>query len=254
MKAQPFALLLPLLSVTALPLQADETYVAKTYRSGDESLLYRIHVPEEAEDEEKLPLLIFFHGAGERGDDNQRQLFHGTADIMRIAGSKGVPLIVVAPQCPNGQQWVDTPWGDLSHTMPKEPSAPMRLSIGLLKELAAELPVDPDRVYVSGLSMGGFGTWDIVQRMPDYFAAAIPVCGGGDTAEAAKLKDLPIWCFHGSEDGVVKPKRSRDMIAAIKEAGGDPKYTEYPGVGHNSWTATYRDPEVLGWLFKQRRK
>ena len=101
--------------------------------------------------------------------------------------------------------------------------------------------------------MGGFGTWDIIQRLPDLFAAAIPVCGGGDAAQAEKIKDIPIWAFHGDKDTVVKTVRSRDMIAAIKKAGGNPQYTEYKGVAHDSWTQTYSDKNVLRWLFMQKK-
>ena len=124
----------------------------------------------------------------------------------------------------------------------------------LLEETMKEFPIDPQRVYVTGLSMGGFGTWDIIQRYPDLFAAALPICGGGDTAQAERLKNMPIWAFHGSIDKVVIPERSRNMIAAIKKAGGQPIYTEYPGVGHVSWTQTYSNHAVMDWLFAQEKK
>jgi predicted esterase len=232
----------------------DDQFAARTFKSGSETLLYRIHSPAKIEAGKKYPLVIFLHGAGERGDDNKKQLVHGTGDILKFAKSTSQPAYIVAPQCPRGQQWVDAPWSKLAHTMPKTPSKSMALAIGLIKKSVADLPVDDKRIYVTGLSMGGFGTWDIIQRMPNYFAAAIPVCGGADTAEAPKLKSMPIWCFHGGRDRVVKTQRSRDMIAAIKKAGGQPKYTEYPGVGHNSWSRTYSDKKVLAWLFAQRAK
>ncbi|MDP6635429.1 MAG: dienelactone hydrolase family protein [Phycisphaerae bacterium] len=238
--------------LTSLVCGADE-FAARTYKSGNQTLPYRIHRPEKIETGGKYPLVVLFHGAGERGDDNKRQLVHGSADILKFAKAAKQPIFFIAPQCPRGQQWVNTPWGKLSHTMPKEPSKSMTLAIGLIKKTIADLPVDDKRVYVTGLSMGGFATWDIIQRMPNYFAAAMPICGGADTAEAAKLKNTPIWCFHGGNDRVVKTQRSRDMVAAIKKAGGAPKYTEYSGVGHNSWTRTFRDKEVLTWLFAQRK-
>lgn len=130
----------------------------------------------------------------------------------------------------------------------------MALTIGLLQKLQATLPVDTARIYITGLSMGGFGTWDIVQRMPNTFAAAMPVCGGGDTEMANAIKNVPIWVFHGGSDNVVKTSRSRDMIAALKKAGGKPLYTEYKGVGHVCWGQTYANKEVLNWLFGQRKK
>jgi predicted peptidase len=232
----------------------EEDYVAQTFKSGEESLLYRIHTPKDIDKQKDCPLLIFFHGAGERGDDNKKQLVHGTTDILKFTKANNIPAIIIAPQCPKGQQWVNTPWGNLSHTMPKEPSKAMSLAIQLIEDSVKKLPVDPKRIYVTGLSMGGFGTWDLIQRKPDYFAAAMPVCGGADVAEATKLKNLPIWCFHGGKDNVVKTSRSRDMIAALKKAGGTPKYTEYPEVGHASWKPAYLDQNALKWLFDQKRK
>ena len=130
----------------------------------------------------------------------------------------------------------------------------MRLSLALIANLEKALSVDSDRIYVTGLSMGGFGAWDALQRHPQRFAAAAPVCGGGDTALASKIARVPVWVFHGDRDNVVKTSRSRDMIAALKKAGGSPKYTEYPKTGHNAWTATYRNPKLYEWMFAQTRK
>lgn len=199
--------------------------------------------------------MLFFHGWGERGDDNESQLRHAAPDILKYIEAHE-PCILLAPQCPaeDEQRWVNTQWNLLKHTMEPEPLATMRDAIALLQSVMAEQPVDPQRVYVTGLSMGGFATWDILQRHPELFAAAIPVCGGGDTAQAPKLKDLPLWVFHGEEDKTVLPERSRDMVEAIRSAGGSPRYTEYAGVGHNSWDVTYKNPEVLDWLFKQKKQ
>lgn len=110
------------------------------------------------------------------------------------------------------------------------------------------------RIYLTGLSMGGFGVWDAMQRKPTWFAAAVPICGGGDPTFASAIAPIPVWAFHGDSDPAVKPKRSRDMIAALKAAGGQPKYTEYPNTGHNSWTETYKNREMYAWLFSQKRK
>ncbi|MDB4703992.1 prolyl oligopeptidase family serine peptidase, partial [Akkermansiaceae bacterium] len=142
---------------------------------------------------------------------------------------------------------------DLSHKMPIEPSNSMQLTIELLNESIKKLPVDKKRIYVTGLSMGGFGTWDIVQRMPKIFAAAMPVCGGGDAELASEIKTVPIWVFHGGSDNVVKTKRSQDMVTALEKVGSKVKYTEYEGVGHNSWDRTYRDENALRWLFHQKK-
>lgn len=164
------------------------------------------------------------------------------------------PCFVVAPQCPRDSSWVDVLWTTDANTMPAQPTAALRMTVELIADLERNLSIAPDRIYVTGLSMGGFGTWDAVQRYPDRFAAAAPICGGGDAALAKNIVHIPIWAFHGGKDTVVKVKRSRDMIAALKEVGGSPKYTEYDGVGHNSWTATYRDPEFYRWLFSQQKK
>lgn len=215
------------------------------------SLNYRIHRPANVTGVNKLPLIVFLHGAGERGDDNQRQLIHGARDILAYTQSRARPAIILAPQVPDEERWVDTPWDLSSHSMPANPSRSMSLLMGLLQQLLRDEGVDSTRVYVTGLSMGGYGTWDLIQRWPDVFAAAIPICGGGDTAMADRIKHIPIWAFHGSEDPVVIPERSRDMIAALKGVGSSPVYTEYEGVFHDSWTPTYQNPKVLDWLFSQ---
>jgi predicted peptidase len=129
----------------------------------------------------------------------------------------------------------------------------MRLLLELIPALRKEYGIDPKRIYVTGLSMGGFGTWDLIARKPDWFAAAAPVCGGADEATAATISKIPVWAFHGDQDGAVKPSRSRNMVEALKKAGGEPKYTEYKGVGHDSWNPAYKDPELMKWLFRQKR-
>ena len=230
------------------------SFSPKVYKSSNGLLLnYRIHIPANMDIKKQYPLVLFLHGAGERGNDNKRQLIHGAKDILDYS-ENNMPAIIIAPQCPAGEQWVNIPWANLSHTMPAEPSDSMRLTIELLNKLTRELSVDEKRIYVTGLSMGGFGTWDIIQRYPDIFAAAIPICGGGDTSLAPKLIGIPLWAFHGGADMTVKTVRSQDMIAAIKKAGGNPKYTEYEGVTHDSWTRTYANQDVLKWLFSQKKK
>ena len=216
-------------------------------------LNYRIHTPENMDSKKKYPLILFFHGSGSRGNDNTRQLVNGVNDVLRYSETSGNPAIIIVPQCPKDKRWVNIPWKIPECTMPQEPSSPMKLVIELLKETMVKLPVDKTRIYVTGLSMGGFATWDIVQRMPDTFAAAIPICGGGDTKMAAVIKNVPIWVFHGGADKTVTTKYSQDMVAALKKVGSKVKYTEYEGVGHDSWTKTYTNNEVLKWLFDQKK-
>lgn len=218
-----------------------------------QTLLYRLLKPKDYDPKRKYPLVVFLHGAGERGSDNTAQLVHGMSDFASDKIMESYPAFVIAPQCPEEKKWVEVPWTDEEHSMPEEPSTPLRQTLELVDALQKEFSIDPTRLYITGLSMGGFGTWDAIQRRPTLFAAAAPICGGGDAALAKKIKDVPVWAFHGDADEAVKVRRSRDMIAALKAAGGSPKYTEYKGVGHDSWSATYRDPELYKWMFAQQR-
>ncbi|NLF68516.1 MAG: phospholipase [Candidatus Anammoximicrobium sp.] len=229
-------------------------YEARTYEAADGAKLpYRILRPQDYDPQTKYPLVLFLHGAGERGDDNVKQLIHGMNDFARDEIRAKYPCFVVAPQCPKERKWVEVNWSAPAHEMPAQPAAPLRLAMEAIAGLEKEFSIDPDRIYVTGLSMGGYGTWDAVARYAGRFAAAAPICGGGDPAQAPKIASIPLWVFHGAKDGVVKPERSRQMIEAIKQAGGNPKYTEYPNAGHDAWSATYKNPEFYAWLFAQRR-
>jgi predicted peptidase len=201
-----------------------------------------------------LPLVVFLHGAGERGADNERQLRHGIPQFAARANREKFPCFLIAPQCPLNQRWVEVDWSADRHTQPTEIGDAGRLTIELIEASLKELTIDPQRVYITGLSMGGFGAWDLIARRPDLFAAAAPVCGGGDEATAEKIRHIPIWAFHGARDTAVMPTRSRNMIAAVECVGGTPRYTEYPDVGHYSWDEVYRDPALFDWLFKQRKE
>jgi predicted peptidase len=178
--------------------------------------------------------------SGERGKDNDRQLVHGVVEFAKEENRKKYPCILIAPQCPAKSFWTA-----------KEPS---RLVLELIPALQKELSIDAKRIYITGLSMGGYGTWDFVARRPELFAAAVPICGGGNPKTAEKLAKVPIWAFHGDNDRAVPVERSRAMIKAIEKAGGKPKYTEYKGVGHDSWTRTYRDAKMLAWMFEQKKE
>lgn len=231
-----------------------DRFEKREYAAADGAKLpYRLLKPTNYDPKQNYPLVIFLHGAGERGTDNTRQLVHGMADFASDKIMETYPAFVIAPQCPDDQQWVDVPWSADEHQMPERPSASLRQTLELVAAMQKEFSIDVGRIYVTGLSMGGFGAWDCIQRRPELFAAAAPVCGGGDAALAAEIKDVPVWAFHGDADGAVKVRRSRDMIAALKAVGGSPKYTEYKSVGHDSWTATYRNPEFFEWLFAQQR-
>jgi predicted peptidase len=216
-------------------------------------LNYRLLKPQHGDANSRYPLVVFLHGAGERGDDNDSQLIHGVREFTRPEALLKHPCLLIAPQCPNGQCWVDVDWGGLAHTLPTRPSEPMRLTLELVKSIQKELPIDARRIYITGLSMGGYGVWDALARKPKLFAAAVPICGGADLSTASKIRDIPVWMFHGDQDDAVPVNRSRDMAAALKRAGGHPKYTEYSGVGHHSWEPAYKHLGLFAWLFEQRR-
>jgi predicted peptidase len=195
---------------------------------------YLIYLPPDYDKQPKWPLLLFLHGSGERGTDLQKVKVHGPPKL--IAAGKQFPCIVVSPQCPEDQWW-----------------EPIEL-VALLDDLASKYKVDADRVYVTGLSMGGFGTWRLAMYAPNRLAAIAPICGGGETYWSKKISGIPVWAFHGAKDDGVPLERSQAMIDAIKKVGGNPKLTIYPEAGHDSWTETYNNPELYDWLLAQKRK
>lgn len=251
----PLGLIGFVFSQTALAADSwQDLYETGKYEdAGGQSLPYRLLKPEVIEPGKSYPLVLFLHGVGGRGDNNTQQLANGVGEFVKPENRQKYPCFVVAPQCPPDDKWANIDWILKSHTMAEKMTEPLRLALDLFEKLAAELPVDKGRLYITGLSMGGFGTWDAIQRRPDYFAAAMPVCGGGDTAEAPKLKDLPLWAFHGDMDATVLPIRTKAMIEAIRKAGGTPKMTIYPQVGHNCWINAYADPAAMEWLFAQKK-
>jgi predicted peptidase len=203
----------------------------------------------------KFPLVLFLHGAGERGTDNSAQLKFLPTALATPELREKFPCFVLAPQCAPDQQWVNAPWGAKQCSpMAAAPSVMLANAIAALEQTRKDPQVDPTRIYLTGISMGGFGTWELAMRHPEWFAAAAPVCGGGDEANAALLKAVPLWAFHGGADTVVWPERSQRMIDAISASGGKPKFTLLPGVGHNAWDQAYALPSgLLEWLFTQRK-
>ncbi len=224
----------------------------ESFQTKGMTLPYRLLRPAKVEKGTLYPLVIFLHGAGERGTDNETPLVHGVKEFAKPASRKAFPCFLIAPQCPEGKKWVEVDWSLRSHEMPKVPSEPEAILLQLLDSLEKTLPIDKSRIYVTGLSMGGYGVWDLTCRHPDRFAAAVPVCGGGDESKGKKAAQVPVWAFHGAKDGVVVPERSRNMIEAMKKAGAQPKYTEYPDVGHDAWNRAYADPAMMRWLFAQQ--
>ena len=215
---------------------------------------YRWSAPEKIEAGKSYPLVLFLHGSGERGSDNAAQTKHGVRPILEGAEKLGQPVFLIAPQCPLGRWWspINSQTGLLADA--DKPNPLLAAILALVDDSEAKNPIDPKRFYVTGLSMGGFATWDLLGRVPDRIAAAIPICGGGDPTLAERFKDVPIWAFHGEMDASVPVLRTHEMIAALEKTGGKPKSTFYPGVNHDSWTRTYNDPAVIRWMLDQHLK
>lgn len=187
----------------------------------------------DADPDRAWPLLLFLHGAGERGDDLARVGIHGPLKERRAG--RDIPMVIVAPQVPEGERW----------TVGRVAAA--------LDAALGQYRIDPDRVYITGLSMGGFGTWEAIARMPERFAAAVPVCGGGLWLGIGAARGVPVWAFHGAMDPVVPVEASVSMVRALREAGGDVRFTVYPDAGHDAWSETYADPALYDWLLSHRR-
>lgn len=231
-------LLACVLAGTPSPVLAQEPKAQQEMRLDKEitvrvTMNYLLFLPEGYDkDDKKWPLMLFLHGAGESGSDLAKVKVHGPPKIVET--KKEFPFILVSPQSAGFGWRVET-------------------LNALLDEVIKRYRVDPDRIYCTGLSMGGFGTWALAAAYPDRFAALAPICGGGNPADAPRLKHLPIWVFHGAKDTVVNIAQSRTMVEALKAAGNEVKFTVYPEAGHDSWTETYNNPEVYAWFLQQRR-
>ena len=186
----------------------------------------------------KIPLILFLHGSGETGTDGKKQATVGLGPVVKKEAAT-FPAYVVFAQS-HKRNW-------------RAGSTDANRALRMVDELCKEAPIDTNRIYLTGLSMGGYGTWSLAAAEPKRWAAIVPVCGGGNPADVAKFKDIPCWCFHGDKDTAVKVEKSREMIEALKKVESEPKYTEYPGVGHNSWDKAYGTPELFPWLFAQKR-
>ncbi len=257
-----FILLFLHLTCFAVLAQSPEALAAfepSVYTSADGyHLPYRVLWPADYNKEaiKRFPLIVFLHGAGERGNDNERQLIHGAR--MFMDNQRNFPAIVVAPQCPENEYWAQVNKaedGSRVYNFDEKPNHSLQGVIELIDQLIAEESIDPDRVYVMGLSMGGMGTFEIVARRPDLFAAAAPICGGSNPAlTPIYARRVSMWVFHGAADPVVDVDDSRRMVASLKEQRVKPRYTEYPGVGHNSWDNVFADSKLLMWLLSLRKK
>ncbi|MHC4156189.1 MAG: carboxylesterase family protein [Planctomycetota bacterium] len=209
--------------------QAFEKTITKTI-----SCQYLLFLPAGyGENERQWPLILFLHGMGQCGSDLEKVKEHGIPKI--VEGRKDFAFIAVSPQCPEGEFWSSD------------------VLINLLDEVTSRHAVDPSRIYLTGLSLGGGATWHIACEHPDRFAAIAPICGWGSPAKACNLKDVPVWAFHGAKDKVIPVKGSKEMVQVLKDCGGDARLTVYPETGHDSWTQTYDNQELYDWFLSHRR-
>lgn len=255
--------IIALLIVSSSYSQDTSLFKRQVFVKDSDTLRYRILYPSRYDVNKKYPLVLFLHGAGERGNDNEKQLIHGAKLFLDSMNRLRFPAFVVFPQCPENSYWANIKreapagadsLGKFSFVSNTSPSKPLSLTMQLVDSLAETPQVDTSRIYIGGLSMGGMGTFEMLWRKPDFFAAALPICGGGDPQKVTTYaKNFPVWVFHGAADNVVPVGNSRLMVNRLKAAGANVKYTEYPGVGHDSWTNAFAEPSLLTWLFDQEK-
>lgn len=217
------------------------------------TLPYRLYIPANYDCGEYYPLMLFMHGAGERGNDNSEQIHVALPHVFDDPASPAYNAIIIAPQCPADKQWVYTPWDKGSYsTADVVESKELETVVQIIKNVCSEYNVDKSRIYATGLSMGGYATWDLIARHPSIFAAAMPVCGGGDPSKAKILADIPIRTFHGLLDDIVPTEGTREMYAAIKAVGKNKiSFTEFEDGDHAIWDRVYMDKANVNWLFSQ---
>lgn len=225
-------------------------FAAHEYRSSTGvKLPYRLYSPISAKREPGLPLILYLHGSGGASRDNRKQISGGnrlgTHIWIESSMQERHPAFVIAPQIPETAKW---------HSSSDEPAPHVAALLELLDELRSELHFDARRVYVVGQSRGGFGVWDLIARYPDRFAAAVPLCGGGDPKRVRFARDVAVWAFHGAKDATVPVARSRAMVDALRAVNPSVRYTEYPDAGHNVWTRAFVERDLPEWLFAQRRR
>jgi predicted peptidase len=248
---------------TAAQQPADlSEYEAKQFISGTDTLPYRMLLPKNYDNSKTYPLILFLHGAGERGNDNQSQLMHGGSLFLRDSIREKYPAIVVFPQCPQSSYWSNVQITQTADNKREfkfqadgDATTSMNLAMGLTHKILEEYPVKKDQVYVMGLSMGGMGTFEIVRRMPATFAAAVPICGGADTTTGKSLRKTAWWIFHGAKDDVVPPRYSEDMVKELyKYYDVDMDFTLYSNSKHDSWNMVFKEPALMQWLFSKQLK
>lgn len=252
-------LVMLILASANITAQSFDAYEKHRLIKNNDTLPYRLLLPEGYNPAKKYPLIIFLHGSGERGNDNEKQLTHGAALFLKAENRKKYPAIIVFPQCSQRSFWsnvkITGAGRDRSFDFQTggEPTFPMLLLTELVASLRGKYQVNQHKIYVMGLSMGGMGTFELVNRMPETFAAAIPICGGANPKIAPNLRGTDWWVFHGGKDDVVLPLYSEQMVTAMKRSKVKVKYTLFPEANHNSWDPAFATANLLPWLFKQKR-
>ena len=243
------------LSIWAQENKAIDSFEAMSYTSETGGILpYRLLKPKDYNPEKKYPLVVFLHGSGERGDDNKAQLTHAVASFLDEEIRDKYQAFVLAPQCPKDDRWSAFKEGDPAERfwLSESPTESMKLLLELIDYTKETYSIDDRRLYATGLSMGGHGTYDMLIRNPGMFAAAVVVCSFTDVREAKVLAETPLWIFHGEDDQVVPVDNARVLVNALETVGSKPKYTEYPETNHNSWDKAFAEEKMYSWLFKKK--
>lgn len=252
-----FSTLIFLLFISLIAQAQNELYQKKDFVYKGDTLHYRVLFPDNYDKAKSYPLVLFLHGAGERGKDNEKQLVHGASLFSNVKTRTNHPAIILFPQCPANGFWVklgEKINGNHNFLITKAPDKSLELVIKLVDFYQKSEAVDSKRLYVLGISMGGMGTFDLICRYPKKFAAAIPICGGVNLERLKKIRKMPIRIYHGGSDNVVLPENSRNAFSQLKLNGSKKvEYTEFPGIGHNSWNTAFAQPDFLSWLFLQKR-
>ena len=252
-----FSIVTFLLFISLITQGQNELYLKKQFVNKGDTLHYRVLFPDNYDKSKSYPLVLFLHGAGERGKDNEKQLIHGASLFSNITTRTNYPAIVLFPQCPANGFWVklgDKINGNHNFLIASAPDKSLELVIKLVDFYKKNEAVDNKRLYVLGISMGGMGSFDLICRYPKTFAAAVPICGGVNLERLEKIRKMPVRIYHGGSDNVVLPENSRNAFNQLKLIGSKKvEYIEFPGVGHNSWTKAFAQQDFLSWIFSQKK-
>jgi predicted peptidase len=237
--------------------QNKELFSKELYFHNNDTLKYRLLLPKNFSEEKQYPLVLFLHGRGEQGNDNETQLVHGSKLFLENYSKDEFPAIIIFPQCPKDDYWANVKRDYSKNGLEKfkykrlgKPTKSMKLVLNLMEDLTKKAYVKKEQIYVGGLSMGGMGTFEIINRKPEMFAAAFPICGGGNPKSVRRYTNkIALWVFQGGNDDVVDPYFSLSMVTALRKKGANVKFTYFENDNHNSWDSTFSEPDLMPWLF-----